>query len=288
MLPSIIKVGRHTYKCAWGADLAVLKEYRNLGIGALLVSRVKKAVSRDLPALLLGGMNGNSYGIFRESGFTDLGMIPRYLKVIDPRAILESYGAPAYISRLFRSPLKSRDVSPSPADAEMDDDIGAEFDEFWDSVSAHYMCLGKRDAAYIRWKYKKSPLWPYNIISVRRSGSLAAFAVVRDGIVKSGALKGGPIGVITDMLADPGDGRSVRSLLAAVTRHFAVKGALLVKCDMLNAGLERLLRRSGFIGIRPAHRFMLGANGLASGDEALASDRNNWLITSGDSDLDFY
>ncbi|MCQ9207745.1 MAG: hypothetical protein NG740_07695, partial [Omnitrophica bacterium] len=39
IMPATIKVGKRYYPGAWGTDLAILKEYRNLGLSAFLIQR---------------------------------------------------------------------------------------------------------------------------------------------------------------------------------------------------------------------------------------------------------
>jgi len=281
MLPSLIKIGSAYYKAGWGTGLVVLDEYRNLGIGALLIQKAKEEGRDDFDLFTVGGMNPNSYRLFKEEGLIDLVGIPRYVKILKK----------GVFSKLFGTMGKTRIPIPeSVKGVEIIKSFDEEFNVFWNSVSMHYGCIAKRDRKFLKWRYENQLLWPYVIFKVKDNIRMKGFAVVREGEVKSGLLKGRKIGIITDILLDPRDKVSSKRLLGAVMKFFNDKNIALIKCDVLSANIEGALKRSGFFGIKAiAHRFMLYvyADRLARKDADRAVVKENWHVTSGDSDLDF-
>ncbi|MCQ9207396.1 MAG: hypothetical protein NG740_05935 [Omnitrophica bacterium] len=243
-------------------------------------------------------MNRNSYSIFQKSGFIDLGKMPRYVKILDLEAVLFLYGVPRFFARItqaiFRAAwkiyLKVR-LTKKPGDLRIQEVAGLdyEFGKFWDSISTHYNCISKRSTEFLRWRYVDQPLWEYTILKGERSGAIRGFVVLRKGRVKSGRLKGHPIGIISDILVHPDDRGALRWLLAEAVKFFREKRTLIVKCDILDAKIEKGLSGAGFVKVSSDHRFMLNIyeNGMPREDIDLARMRKNWFINSGDSDFDF-
>ncbi|MBN1353393.1 MAG: GNAT family N-acetyltransferase, partial [Candidatus Omnitrophica bacterium] len=62
IIPAEVKIGKEYYRSAWGSDLAVAGEYRNLGLSAFLIQYARRRVGDDFAFFLLAGMNKNSYG----------------------------------------------------------------------------------------------------------------------------------------------------------------------------------------------------------------------------------
>jgi len=297
IIPADIKIGRADYKCAWGSDLAILKKYRNVGISAFLIQRAKKEVGEDFALFLLGGMNLNSYNIFKRSGFIDVGKVPRYIRILDLKEVLMRYGMPAFfaeaagkLANLAYKMFSTVDRRDNTISVETAKAFGSEFEEFWNSVSGHYACIIKRNLKFLRWRYANQPLWPYTILKATRQDHMKAFAVLREGDIKNGRLKGAKIGIVSDILIDPEDKEATMGLLKAIEDFFKSKRALLVKCDVLNAHVEKVLAGAGYLRIKPQNEFMLNIHPkhMKAEDAELASLRKNWFISSGDSDFDYY
>ncbi|OGW75340.1 MAG: hypothetical protein A2Z72_08430 [Omnitrophica bacterium RBG_13_46_9] len=299
IIPTAIKIGKKYIPGTCGTDLAVLKKYRNIGISNFLVKKVKEKIREKFGLHLICGMNPSSYIILKESGFTDMGIIPRLVRILDLRAILICYGIPGFLSSFAQGILDLfRKIASFGSKAGKDginveevEGFDEDFQKFWDSVSEYYGCIAKRDVNTLTWRYKNQPLWPYTVLRVRKNGEMRGFTVLREGRIKDGRLKNRPMGIISDILVYPKDGKSARALLNETIKFFSDphKNMLLIKCDILNKRVEDLLRKSGFIRIKSPNGFVLDTGKLLSDeDKRLAAARDAWLITSGDSDLDFY
>ena len=276
----------------------MLTKYRNIGISSVLIQHARKEVGSAFSLFLVGGMNPNSYNVFKRSGFINLGGIPRYVKILDLKTLMKSYGLPDFLSVLaqaiFNALCKLLDlglkIRSKQTSIEMVSSVGEEFEKFWNSVSKQYTCITKRDAAFLKWRYLDQPLWPYHIVKAQKQGEMKGFAVLREGTIKNGRLKGKKIGIISDILLDPLDKKSAAGLLNGIIKIFKNKKVLLIKCDILSKRAEKFLHRSGFIRIKSGNGFMAHAydTKMPEKDINLAIFRKNWFITSGDSDLDFY
>ncbi len=297
IIPAQVKIGSGLYPAAWGSDLAIIAEYRNIGVSFFLVEQAIEEIGGKFALVLVGGMNANSYNLFRKSGLVDLGSIPRYIKVLQIKRALSCWGAleffssaaQAIVNIIYRILDCGRRARGREIEVEALERFDGEFVKFWDSVSAHYKCIVRRDLSFLNWRYLKQPLWRYSILRVKRQGAMKGFAVLREGRIKNGRLKGEAIGVISDILVDPCDKKSARRLLDSITEFFKSKNALLIKCDILSDKIERILTAAGCIRIRPANKFVVRAYKENAPAEEINSAllRKNWFITSGDSDLDF-
>jgi len=299
IIPADIKIGENYYRGAWGSDLVVLNEYRNLGISAFLIRRVSEALGRDFALFLLGGMNENSYRVLKSSGsFIDLGKIPRYVKILNLKAVLIAYGIPPFFAgaaqKIFHVATKilfssRKSYGDAAIKIESVNTFDEGFEDFWNSISGYYKCIVKRDPAILKWRYIDQPLWKYTVLKVSAGEKITAFAVLREGKVKNGKLKGNPIGIISDILVDPQHGECTRRLLQEVVKFFTAKNVIIIKCDVLNDNIENNLRKTGFVRIKSNSGFMLGLyrHKMSGEDSDYATTRKNWFITSGDSDFDF-
>lgn len=287
IIPAEVNIRGGHYRCAWGSGLAISEKYRNIGVSSILVQEVRRKVAENFALFLLGGMNENSYNFFKKSGFIDLGKIPRYVKILDFKSVLEYYGVPSLISSFLHSIyafLFKRPAGRTTGSVEVVDTFDEEFNGFWSSISHQYICIAKRDAKFLKWKYIDQPFWKYTILKLRCSGSMKGYAVIRDGKIKSGKLKDMKIGIITDMLIDPSSTKYARHMITAITEFFEKKKAGLVKCDILNDVFAKALKASSFLRRGSGGSFMLEKYN-SNIPESLK--RENWFITSGDSDLDY-
>ena len=297
LMPADLKIGDRYYRSAWGSNLAVLKKYRNIGVSAFLIQHAREKISKDFTFFLLGGMNQNSFGVFEKSGFINIGAIPRYIKITDFKILLAAYGLPGFLALVAKKVVNFAEKiisfrwrKPNIAiTVQVERNFGEGFKNFWNSISTHYPCIVRRDPAFLTWRYIDQPLWAYTILTVKKDGDIKGFAVVREGEIKRGKLKGKKIGVISDILIDPREAECSRKLRNEVTEFFKKKGALLVKCDILNKHVARLLMDSCFIKIKSQNSFMFKdyREKVSESFPDPTLNRSNWFISSGDSDLDF-
>ena len=211
LMPADLKIGNEYYRSAWGSNLAVLKLYRNMGVSAFLIQHARKRIGRDFAFFLLGGMNENSYGVFEKSGFMNIGAIPRYVKITDFEGLLSSYGLPEFLTSIIgkmayfaEKCLSFRRRKPDATiTVQTAHNFGKEFKNFWNSISAYYPCIVKRDPTFLTWRFINQPLWTYTVLTVKKEASLKGFAIIREGEIKKGKLKGRKIGIISDILIDP-------------------------------------------------------------------------------------
>ena len=139
------------------------------------------------------------------------------------------------------------------------------------------MCV-RRDAAYVRWRYRGAPHKQYEILEARRGGTLLGFIVTRQ--VDHRGLR---LGWIVDLFAACDDRSTKDALLATAMKRFSKDRVARAQAFCTNARLAVDLRRHGFFkGASPAHLCVRPRN--ISGDPVSRVD--DWHIVYGDSDSD--
>ncbi len=133
-----------------------------------------------------------------------------------------------------------------------------------------------KDAAYLHWRYARSPLLNCSYVSVRENGTVTALAVVHiDHKLKTAA-------ILDIIQAAPNFAHSLR-LLIAVVDHCRTVGATMLSTHLIHAEIEPAFRWLGF-GRRPSdHHFMVYAEDKAL--KAALSDASKWEFFLGDSDV---
>lgn len=282
--------GDREVHASWGMDVFVKEEARRLGLG----ERLFRAWSDNVDVALGLGLTSSSYGLFRKLGFRDLGLVPFFQRVLDPRAVavrrlgsvLGAAAAPAlgvalralYPERPLESFLPERPFERRVAvEIRKVTGFGAEYDRLWDALRRFYVMCVRRDAAYLNWKYVQCPR-RYDIREARRKGDLVGFVVTRHE-----DYRGLRLGWIVDVFADPSDHEAKDALLEAALEDFRQARVARAQAFSLNAALAWDLKRRGFMPGRSTMQFCVHSRTDPRG--ALDSVVK-WHVVFGDSDMD--
>ena len=146
------------------------------------------------------------------------------------------------------------------------------------SVSHHYGVLVRRDRAYLDWRFDGVFVRRYRRFYLVRKGAPIGYAVLRDG-----QRRGLATGEIIDYLCSP---RWLSALLASCVRQLARAGAKAVYCLSQNARGGLAFAANGFLRRDSSWPLFVHTSNLAPRAASLLSDRHNWFISRGDSNLD--
>ena len=297
VIPTSIKFKDSCYPAVWGRDLVILPEFRKAGVGPFLISNVLNSTKDKAAAFLIAGLNDDVYTIYKKFGFTDLGLIPLYIRINRPENILKSkipVGILARVlgvfARFFLNILyipsrarglkykKNRKISITEIKR-----FDEAFDGLWEKASRHFSLIIKRDKDALNWRFVDQPYWKYKIFKAEDTsdGRVKGYLVLREG--KTRGLK---TGIISDLFAEPDDADTIDSLVNFSVTYFEKNGDIdLVRCNILHKKFSAALKRAGFINVPSASHFMF-INVREGLDAEFASDRDNWFISYADSDLD--
>jgi GNAT superfamily N-acetyltransferase len=273
--------GGREVRSSWGMDVFLRAEARGRGLG----ERLFTAWSDHVDVALGLGLTPSSYGLFKKLGYRDVGPVPFFQKVLDPRAVAaRRLGGPlgaaagpvlglALKTLHPEGPAPGRDIEVVTVNA-----FGAGYDTLWERVRGSYAMCVRRDAAYLEWKYARCPHRRYALREARREGELLGFAVSRDE-----DYRGLRLGWIVDVFADPADHETKGALIAAILDSFREARVARAQAFSLNAALQEDLERRGFARRTSPMQFCVRARVPSEG---VFEDVGRWHVVFGDSDMD--
>ena len=90
---------------------------------------------------------------------------------------------------------------------------------------------------------------------------------------------------VVDFLAMPGDDRALKTLLRWVDREARMADSDKIRCHALHAGFRRVLRRSGYFGVRSGLHLSVKLNDPAT-PATFYEQTDDWHVTLGDGPVD--
>ncbi|MDD9368601.1 MAG: hypothetical protein PV358_00655 [Acidimicrobiales bacterium] len=286
-IPFELKAGSHERRAAWAVDLMVDDAWRLRGVGPALVST--QLDHREIVAGL--NLSDKGHATYTRGGWTDLGVVPVYLRALDLGRAARLGSVPARIARLSPVAGPALQVADRAADAVLRAAGArlvpvAEFDEradaVWQNASRHYPVLGRRDFANLRWRIDDRP----DHARMQRFYLVARGRAVGYVVFRSAGTAAAPTAVIVDYLAAP---RWVTPLLLAAGNVARRQGAIALSMKTRNEAADRHLRAAGFVRRERASdepvRFMVRCADETVAD--LVNEPANWFVTSADSDLEY-
>ena len=296
--PLRIKVGTEVIAGAQALDAMVAPAARRHGLFVKLGDWVHTHMTEAGVALSYGIPNPISRaGLVKRMGWDYPGEIPRYVRVLDPGAVVEASGLKGLKAQAYRLALRAIQAlrpgsRPSPADSRVQirevTAFDARFDDLWVQVAGDFPIAVVRDCAYLTWRYAQNPLVRYTILIAERDGVLCGYTILSHRDMEKGVL------AVAELIVVPGDVSAGLALLAAATAYAQKAGAAQVQCWMLpqHAFYTRLLERSGFI--YGTGRFLPGLFRYTTSlivklpaDSTLSPDPRHlahWYMTMGDQD----
>ena len=228
--------GRNVRAC-WLANWMVDPNDRHLGVGPLLVEQV----SQGFELTLALGANSHAADILVRMGWTDLGMLQRYIRVLD----LKKTGTLTAAGKLDWSVETStqQDGADSDAFVKQVERFDGSATQLWDAISAGSTRSAgtRRTASFLNWRYAEHCQFAYRMFEARAGDQLVGLGVYRVEQVQDMTVC---VARIVELVSQPGvDGAVLTAMIEDSRRH----GAALV--DYFCGGLthERLMKDHGFL-----------------------------------------
>lgn len=279
-LPVSLWWGGREVRAAFGVDYFVDPAAEGQGHSIALA----RAWMEGVEVALALGLARTSYLIVKRLGFRDLGYVPFFQAVLDPSAVARRrYGG---LAGWLAAPLtaivgwRRRRRAPIAADIDVAEAaaIGEDYDRLWERARATFEACVRRDAAWVRWRYREVPHKRYRILEARQGGALTGFAVTRHE-----DYRGLRLGWIVDLFTAADDGETGDALLTAVMREFVEAGVARVQVLCTSEALAASLRRHGFFAVEAKGHLCVRPNGVA---DLPSSGSGRWHVVFGDGDWD--
>lgn len=286
----------------WIVDVMIRSDWRGQGLG----HRIHAAVMAEREILVTLTMAMATRRIAERAGCITLGPTGQYIlphrlggatvarflrsKTIDrpsrrrPVAAFEATRlGPALaaatargIARLLR--LAGRVTASGSGRIEEVDRFPTELDTLWqDNLRARF-ALFERSASFLNWRFADVPGLTYRRFLLRNGPEIAGYLVIRRH-----APAELPVGVIADLLARPGDGPALDSLIAHAVAVLGPETEYL-EAAASSGDLRAALGRAGFLRTRQMHPTVVVADPAVRARMAAAPD--GWHFTKADHDWD--
>jgi hypothetical protein len=175
-------------------------------------------------------------------GWTDFGVLPRYVSVLDPAraAMLTADGRLDWPAPV---PFLANWAGASVARV---DRFGDDTTKLWDDTIGASAAGTRRSAEFLNWRYAAHPTFTHHLFEVHEAGALRGVAVLRIEQVRDMPIR---VGRVLELL---GDEEHVAVLLAAVSEDARSAGAVALDFFCGSRRLARPLEAAGFLpGTQP-------------------------------------
>jgi GNAT superfamily N-acetyltransferase len=299
--PTKMKIGDSIYQGGWIVDVMILPSFRGLGLG----HRLHEAVAQRMQLLVMLTMAPATRRIADRAGSITLDDAWQYSRVchVEPSDIsryvrvrlsnreyarnfleilLKVPGVCRLVAALTNGFVGARDLLrrlPS-TDGTMTEVrvFGPEFDQFWQTIGRRFPALTVRDSRYLDWRFVQCPNLRYRSFALTIGKAIRGYVVLRR--TETEELRQG---IISDLVAAPGDVQSLRTLLVYALIHFG-KDVASVECVTSSEEIRALLREFGFIRTRTTRPTCWASEkNIRREIEQL---RSSWYFTKSDHDWD--
>ncbi|MCE9579724.1 MAG: GNAT family N-acetyltransferase [Deltaproteobacteria bacterium] len=267
------------------ADFAVDRAHR-VGFPALLLQRaVKRHVDAAYDASY-GFPNHNAVAVHKRSGYHELGLMGRYVRVLRHAG---------YLARRFRRPLVSRVAGYAADGAKLAvrvaralapsrtlalrwlPDVDPRFDRLWQAEHATFRIACRRDAAFLRWRFLRAPGDRYRVLALveRQSERLRAYAIIR-----------GAAGGIAELADVFGSLEAIGELMTLMPPALYGRGHTAISMRFLGDPRIPALLTHHHFSLRDALRTVIVHPGASCPiDPAMLRDPAAWYLTDLDEDI---
>lgn len=280
LVPARVVVHGTELAGTWGSDPLVVAERQRQGLGSALL----RAWDRGTAIALGAALSPGTRGLLDQFRWPKAVALPCLVKPLSRRALRRPTW-PQAINRFVSAitlPLVRVVSRARPLRAEMQ--IVRRFDEgadrLWDRVSGRFELAVRRDARYLNWKFIEPPHVRYTAAVLKRGEVMDGYVIYRHLNEPRGRVT-----QIVDLLADPDDERGLKTLARWVDREARAADSDKIRCYALNAGLRRVLRRSGYFVRKSGIDLSVKVNAIEP-PAGFYDHADRWHFTLGDGDLD--
>jgi hypothetical protein len=182
-------------------DFVVHPAHRT-ALPALLLQKAARARAAESMAILYGLPDKKAVAIFKRLGHTVHFELPRYARVLQTRPffarimptlfarpvglVLDGIDAAVLRSRIFVR--RWINTGCGNMQSAWTDNISDDFDRLWTDFAKESLCIGVRDAGFLRWRFGRKPGFSYRIftVSCKSTKRLCAYficEIIENGIV---------------------------------------------------------------------------------------------------------
>lgn len=305
-----VLVGRRLARSVFLQDLFVSSDWRRHG----LATRLLEHIHSNTELMLMLGMTEAAYRVYMRLGYTEIERLTPLFRITNLHAFIKDivwHGSLRRIEPLLNQPLSEcigknighvlgavRSVGDgnihhimSRSNLRITSERPEEgsFDELWAIAGPTHRVVGKRDAAFIKWRYWQCPVCTYGEYYAYRGDHLVGYAFSKRYRTPFGVTTG----VLVDLFLSRLDTDCFDALTFMIVKALEKAGVDFLKAAFSDPWARSRLRTYGFIDPSlwlPEERRpgpLLIATGPSLDWDKATHDINNWWLTRGDSEQDF-
>jgi hypothetical protein len=255
-----VKVGQRSLLAQQGTDLAVLEDFRGMGLYPKMIV-MKNEIHKKHRVNMTYALSSNPI-VYKKDLKENRPQFPsqlkHYVKIWDVSKhfstnpgqdkLLKKYGYTALktmnkLGNIVDSSGNSNTASSLVEILEtsvMDNEMG----DFWDLVKGDYNFIVERDTIYMNWRYHDRRGGEYSVRYARDSSDVLGFMVLRVNKLREDY----PVGYVVDLLAQPKRLDVVDALLRDALHFFKERGVNMVHSMVVKGHpYDRLFMKHGFL-----------------------------------------
>jgi hypothetical protein len=274
-----MRLNGETIRAGALVDFVTTSEHRTL-FPALLLQKELRQQGLATHQVLYGLPNTKSLAVVRRAGYSPVGQMVRYARVLRSAAFVARH-LPEWLSKtagpvidtcrqllllasLLTQPKYRTSWLESP---------DVRFDTLWENLQMKDVLIGRRDRAFLAWRFKDNRTHKHAIftISAPDTKQLVAYAVCEEDATTLH---------VRDFLADPNIPNSMNSLWAHLISNAYGRGLSTISVEFLgNRDITHTIQAAGF---KPREKQPMYA--ATNADWQALLNENMWFLTSADKD----
>ena len=283
LLPVPFQVNQQRLPFYWGTDLMVHPRFQGLGIAQAMYKHLSK---KHEIIMSIGASEAALQLLLKKTSWFKMSGFKRLTCYLDPMPFLKNK-IPIMGSMLC--PLSKWLLKPFLAHPPGQDQlvslreikkIGPEFDQLWEEVAPYYPISVCRTRQYLQWRYQAEPDKKYTFYGLLKNKKLLGYFVLEFDrpLTKNGFSEG----MLMELVANPGDNKTIAILVQGALRAAKDRGCHLVRC-ITTSGRETPYRRENFFDLPQWDIRFFGSADFNKISKKLINNPELWLITFGDS-----
>lgn len=303
-IPCRLWANGEEHPMCWLSGLHILPEFRGRKIAHLL----PKLMMDNLPIVTGFFVQEAPLRIYTKLGWTVVGKIPEYLKIIDSRGFFRNFDVanfdhmlgrkralartlyrigrtgnaslPSFLLRGYSMLLRARSGQNRPMDVSIVEDFDPRIDELWERNKPLIRHAQVRTSGYLNWHFRSGMGW-IKVIS-EENGAINGYAILSAKKFSGDErLRDMKVLSIIDIFWNFDDPHVFTEMLRSIEGLARERGADLLLCSIHEPSAERMLKRSAFFRIPSTVYF---AHHCSNAGLKLPAALDDWFITRGDAD----
>ena len=285
VVPFAASLGGRDCVAAQSLDTLTDARYRGRGLFVALAKRTYARLAEAGVAFVFGFPNENSmHGFFERLEWQSLDPVPMLFRPLRVGYVLSRLGLPARVAALAgeaRLPLP-RVRLPRGCKIREVADFDASFDALWERFAAGIGVCLRRDAAYLRWRFRR-PGAKYRVWAV--DGERGTCGFVATALVAAPRVTAG---YVMELIYEPERRDVGAALLAHALRELERSGAeVALASNFGHSPNHPAYRRAGFLSLPwrlRSEKIYFGVRALAAREGELLRARKSWYVSCCDFD----